>query len=381
MGNYLEDLFAGPPNSPAPLAFPQLTTHRILSHEAIAQASIKPHDWHFIAPGQAPLLDGLRPVLAYASLLDYLQTRDASRAATGAPAHWEGTSVQLTAKVHHLWDSRWRGENQAVANPHMANVLGVCPLCGHPHCSQTHILCNCPGLFTERAGLAHDLALIMNRLRPGPGRSLGRAIHHLLFHHHHRNIAHRGQLWTGLWAPPTTLLTQRGTPHLTGHQHLDHHGRDNPLDPVQGARPGPGIAAHAPHHSTGCPRGDPGAPRNGHGPLPFGPAGTASTGVTLPPTQATSSRPSTSGTAPPRRCGPTCSPTPPLVLRPSLRPRPPLAVLEPPALHGLTWQARITDNASHQPQCPGGRLGRIPGLAEIHNVESLLVLIDTPLVA
>ena len=41
--------------------------------------------------------------------------------------------------------------------------------------------------------------LIVNRLHPGPGRSLGRAIHHLLFHH--RDIAHRGNLWTGLWAP------------------------------------------------------------------------------------------------------------------------------------------------------------------------------------
>ena len=47
-------------------------------------------------------------------------------------------------------------------------------------------------LSTERAGLAHDLSLIVNRLRPGPGRSLGLAIHHLLFHH--RDIAYRGQL-------------------------------------------------------------------------------------------------------------------------------------------------------------------------------------------
>ena len=112
-----------------PLTFPQLTTHRILAHAAIAQAAIKPHDWHFIAPGQAPLLDGLRPALANASLRDYLQTRDASRAARGATARWEGTSTQLAArawrltqrgiakrgtKVRHLWDLRWHGENQAV---------------------------------------------------------------------------------------------------------------------------------------------------------------------------------------------------------------------------------------------------------------------------
>ena len=209
---------------PPPLDFPQLSTHRILAHAAIAQAAIKPHDWHFIAPGHAPLLDGLRPALANASLLDYLQTRDASRAARGATARWEGTSTQLAAKawrltqrgiakrgtkVRHLWDLRWHGENQAVANPHLADILGVCPLCGHPQCSQTHILCNCPGLVTERDGLAQDLALIVQRLRPGPERALGRAIHHLLFHH--RDIEHRGQLWTGLWTPQHRALL---SPHL-----------------------------------------------------------------------------------------------------------------------------------------------------------------------
>ena len=75
----------------------------------------------------------------------------------GATARWEGTSTQLAArawrltqrgiatrgtKVRPLWDLRWHGENQAVANPQLASILGVCPLCGHPHCSKTHILCN-----------------------------------------------------------------------------------------------------------------------------------------------------------------------------------------------------------------------------------------------
>ena len=91
----------------------------------------------------------------------------------------------------------------------MEDILGVCPLCGHPQCSQTHILCNCPGLSAERASLAQDLALIINRLQPGPGRALGRAIHHLLFHH--RDIAHRGHLWTGLWTPQHRALLG---PHL-----------------------------------------------------------------------------------------------------------------------------------------------------------------------
>ena len=91
----------------------------------------------------------------------------------------------------------------------MADVLGVCPLCGHPHCSQTHILCNCPGLANERDGLAQDLALIVQRLQPGPARSLGRAIHYLLFHH--RTIEHRGHVWTGLWPPQHRALL---SPHL-----------------------------------------------------------------------------------------------------------------------------------------------------------------------
>ena len=95
------------------------------------------------------------------------------------------------------------------ATTHMADILGVCPLCAHPHCSQTHILCTCPGLATERAGLAQDLALSVNRLRTGPARALGRAIYHLLFHH--RAIAHRGQLWTGLWTPQHRALIG---PHL-----------------------------------------------------------------------------------------------------------------------------------------------------------------------
>ena len=223
-GNYLADLFAGDPTRTPPIDFPHLHIHPALTHAAIAQASIRPTDWHFIAPGHAPLLDGLRQALANASLMDYLQTRDASRATRGAAARWEGASVQLAArawhlshrgvaqrgaKVRHLWDLRWHGENQAVANPAMADILGISPLCGHPHCSQTHILCTCPGLSAERAGLAQDLALIVNRLQPGPGRSLGRALHHVLFHH--RDITHRSHLWTGLWTPQQRALLG---PHL-----------------------------------------------------------------------------------------------------------------------------------------------------------------------
>ena len=149
--------------------------------------------------------------MADASLLDYIQTRVASRATRGAPARWEGTSVQLAAKawrlsqrriakrrtkVRHLWDLRWHGANQAIANRALADILGVCPL---PHCSRTHIFCNCPGIAAERTGLNHHLGLLVDCIPTGPGRALGRAIHNM--HFQLPNVANRGQLWTGLWSP------------------------------------------------------------------------------------------------------------------------------------------------------------------------------------
>ena len=158
----------------------------------------------------------------------------------------------------------------------MADVLRVCPLCGHHHCSQTHILCNCPGLSMERAGLDHDLALIVNRLHPGPGRSLGRAIQHLLFHH--RDIANRGQLWTGLWAP--------------------RHRAFYTLDTLPRARRGVGTPALAAHSATERTRGA-GAPRTGHGPHFSRPSGKARSRVPLPPTQAAPHRSTTPGSTSP----------------------------------------------------------------------------------
>ena len=190
---------------PPPLNFPSLMIIPTLSHTAFAQAAIRPQDWHFVATDQAPLLDGLGSALAHASLVDYLHTRDASRATRGAPA--AGTSVSLAAKawklsqrgiarrggkVRHLWDLRWHGANQAVANPGLAEVLGVCPLCGHGSCSKTHILCNCPGIADERASLHHDLTLLAGRTPRGPRHTLVRAFQRLLFHE--PGIANRGQL-------------------------------------------------------------------------------------------------------------------------------------------------------------------------------------------
>ena len=135
--------------------FPSLVIIPPLPHTFFAQAAIRPQDWHFVAADQAPLLAGLSSALASASLADYLHTRDASRATRGAPARWAGTSVSLAAKawqlshrgiarrggkVRHLWDLRWHGANQAVANPGLADVLGVCPLCGYGSCSNPYPL-------------------------------------------------------------------------------------------------------------------------------------------------------------------------------------------------------------------------------------------------
>ena len=72
----------------------------------------------------------------------------------------------------------------------------MCPL---PHCSQTHIFCNCPGIAAERTGLNHHLGLLVDCIPTGPGRALGRAIHNM--HFQLPNVANRGQLWTGLWSP------------------------------------------------------------------------------------------------------------------------------------------------------------------------------------
>ena len=96
-GNYLADLYARSPASSPPLDFPSLVILPPLSYTAFAQAAIRPQDWHFVAPDQAPLLTGLGSALAHASLVDYLHTRDASRA-----ARWASTSVTLAAKAWQL---------------------------------------------------------------------------------------------------------------------------------------------------------------------------------------------------------------------------------------------------------------------------------------
>ena len=159
-GNYLADLYARSPVSP-PLNFLSLVVLPTFSHTAFAQAAIRPQNWYFVANGQATLLDGLGSALAHASILDYLSTRHASCATRGVPARWAGTSVALAeawklsqrgiakrgGKVRHLWDLRWHGANQAIANPGLADVLGVCPLCGPGSCKPTISVLNFDNFF------------------------------------------------------------------------------------------------------------------------------------------------------------------------------------------------------------------------------------------
>ena len=214
-GNYLADLYAGggpPPSSAA--SFPGLVVSPPLSYTRIARAAIRDTDWQFITNTHIPMLASPRLAINRASLADYLYHRDSSRASRGAHPRWSNTTVPLAAqawtlsargiaqrgaKVRHLWDLRWHGENQAIAAADPDTTLSHCPLCGHPLCSQTHILCDCPGLSHDRAGLHLDLTVLIGQLPRGPCRSLGRAYQHLLFHR--PGIVDRGQLWTGLWSP------------------------------------------------------------------------------------------------------------------------------------------------------------------------------------
>ena len=186
------------PRLPPPLNFQSLVVLPTLSHTAFAQATIHPQDWHFVAACQATLLDGLGSVLR-SRITSILGVPLAPPG--GGPARWAGTSVSLAAqawklsqcgiakcggKVRYLRDLRWLGANQAIANPGLADVLGICPLCGHGICSQTHILCNCPGVAAERASLHHDLTLLVARILRGPRRTL--------LGPYEPGIANRGQL-------------------------------------------------------------------------------------------------------------------------------------------------------------------------------------------
>ena len=213
-GNYIADLHARPPHTPQALNLPTLTLLPPVDHQVFASAAIRQTDWHFFTNTQSPLLASPPSAIHHGTLCDYLTFRDDSRTERGAPPRWTDTTApfaakawQLTtrgiaqrgSKVRHLWDLRWHGENQAIAAAGRADHLAACPLCGHSPCSQSHIICDCPGLTHERAGLHLDYRILTGQLARGPCRALGRAVTELLFHH--PGIQERGQLWTGLWTP------------------------------------------------------------------------------------------------------------------------------------------------------------------------------------
>ena len=72
--------------------------------------------------------------------------------------------------------------------------LSMCNLCGHPMCSQTHIICDCLRLSHDRAGLYPDLTVLIGQLPRGPYRALGWAHQRNLFHR--PDLPDRGQLWS-----------------------------------------------------------------------------------------------------------------------------------------------------------------------------------------
>ena len=115
--------------------------------------------------------------ISWATLADYLNNRDDSRPTRGAPPRWCNTSVtfaaqawtlshrgitQRGAKVRHLWDLRWYSENQAVAAADPNTITSHCTIL------QTHIICDCPGLAQDRAGLHLVLTIRIGQLPEGP---------------------------------------------------------------------------------------------------------------------------------------------------------------------------------------------------------------------
>ena len=148
---------------------------------------------------------------------------------------------------------------------------------------------------------------------------------------------------------------------------MGHHGRDHPLDPLQGARPRLGTLAQPPHHTTERTYGPHRALNPDHGTRRLCHAGAARAGVTLPHTQASTTRPPTTRTAPTdsavasHHSRPQAPPGHHPGTEPASQPSYPPLPMDPPGGRGLRMTPR------HQPPCPGGRQCRIPGLAEMHN--------------
>ena len=109
-------------------------------------------------------------------------------------------------KIRHLWDLRWHEENRAIAQGVSDLHQHHCLICRRGLGTQAHILCECPALAQIRLSNHIDFNKAVRRLPPGPERTLGQAIVHLL--HFHQPLEERGQLWTGLWTAAHRHLIQ-----------------------------------------------------------------------------------------------------------------------------------------------------------------------------
>ena len=171
--------------------------------------------------GPAPLLGSLTRALHHTALHTYTEHRDNSRAQRDAPPKWEGVSAQHGAfawqltqkgiagrarKIRHLWDLRWHEENRAIAQGVSDTQQHHCLICRRGLGTQAHIICECPALAQIRLSNHIDFNRAIRRLPPGPERTLGQAIVHLL--HFHQPLEERGQLWTGLWTAAHRHLIQ-----------------------------------------------------------------------------------------------------------------------------------------------------------------------------
>jgi len=150
----------------------------------------------------------------------YLHHRDASRHTRGATAKWADTSTAHAAmawklnssstsaratSIRHLWNLRWYGENQALADPANAHLHGPCPLCGLLY-SQTHVTWECTSPNSTRDSRSSDTQRHGLRYPSGPMRTLATAYSQLL--QSHLPLEERNQLWMGLWQPQHRSLLQ-----------------------------------------------------------------------------------------------------------------------------------------------------------------------------
>ena len=171
--------------------------------------------------GPGPLLGSLPRALHHTALHNYTEHRDDSRAQRDAPPKWAGASAQHGAtawqltqkgiagrarKIRHLWDLRWHEENRAIAQGVSDLHQHHCLICRRGLGTQAHIICECPALAQIRLSNHIDFNRVVRRLPPGPERTLGQAIVHLL--HFHQPLEERGQLWTGLWTAAHRHLIQ-----------------------------------------------------------------------------------------------------------------------------------------------------------------------------